>query len=598
MTESYHGLDVVDYIILSTLLLISASIGVYYRFSGGKQRTTKEYLLADRNMSFIPVAFSLMASFMSSITLLGVSSENYVYGTQFVVINLAYIIGTPLAAYFYLPVFYKLQNASVYKYLELRFGVATRLVASIAFITQMILYIGIVLYAPAIALNAVTGLNKIASIIAVGVVCTFYSTIGGMKAVLITDVFQSVLMFASVICVGIKGSIDAGGIDKVWEIANEGGRIQFSDLRIDPSVRHTLWTQLIGGIFTFTSLYAVNQTQVQRLLTVNSLRKAQRSLWLNWPILTALSLTTSYAGISMYSHYANCDPLLEKHIRSPDQLLPYFVVDTMGHLPGVAGLFIAGIFSGSLSTVSSALNSLAAVTVQDFLVPCCFQKTSDSRLTWVTQIVALTYGGISIAIAFVAEYLGGVLQASLTIFGVVGGPLLALFTVGMFSTVVEQKGALAGLISGLAFSLWVGFGGPKPPIPRLSQRNDGCSALLNATSDSLTDLYLSTVSTSPLPTLPSTTDDYFPLYRISYMWYAPLGFLMTILVAQVVSRIVNAYLLSRGTSNKKINEELFSPMFPKCFRTAHHLPDPILLLTTGNETGEEKQCEEQSVMNI
>lgn len=69
-------------------------------------------------------------------------------------------------------------------------------------------------------------------------------------------------MFASVICVGIKGSIDAGGIDKVWEIANEGGRIQFSDLRIDPSVRHTLWTQLIGGIFTFTSLYAVNQTQV------------------------------------------------------------------------------------------------------------------------------------------------------------------------------------------------------------------------------------------------------------------------------------------------------------------------------------------------
>jgi sodium-coupled monocarboxylate transporter 8/12 len=148
-------------------------------------------------------------------------------------------------------------------------------------------------------------------------------------------------MFASVICVGIKGTIDAGGMDKVWEIANEGGRIQFNDLRVDPSVRHTLWTQLIGGIFTFVSLYAVNQTQVvfpfinvsifvnilnsliqvQRLLTVNSLRKAQRSLWLNWPILTALSLTTSYAGISMYSHYANCDPLLEKRIRSPDQVI-------------------------------------------------------------------------------------------------------------------------------------------------------------------------------------------------------------------------------------------------------------------------------------
>lgn len=156
-------------------------------------------------------------------------------------------------------------------------------------------------------------------------------------------------MFASVICVGIKGTIDAGGMDRVWDAADQGGRIKFTDLSVDPSVRHTFWTQLIGGIFTFTSLYAVNQTQVfvtnfnsrfntlqcpfhfvmvyqvQRLLTVNSLRKAQRSLWLNWPILTALSLTTSYAGIAMYSRYGNCDPLLEKRIRSPDQVINFLI---------------------------------------------------------------------------------------------------------------------------------------------------------------------------------------------------------------------------------------------------------------------------------
>ena len=138
-----------------------------------------------------------------------------------------------------------------------------------------------------------------------------------------------------------------------------------------------------------------------------------------------------------------------------NKLLPYYVVETMGHLPGVAGLFIAGIFSGSLSTVSSALNSLAAVTMQDFLIvissfvvnvlpftqiddlsiflqPCCFKNTADTRLAWYSQLVALTFGGLSLAIAFVAEYLGGVLQASLTIFGVVGGQLLALFTILIF----------------------------------------------------------------------------------------------------------------------------------------------------------------------
>ena len=122
------------------------------------------------------------------------------------------------------------------------------------------------------------------------------------------------------------------------------------------------------------------------------------------------------------------------------QLLPLYVVETMGHFPGVAGLFVAGIFSGSLSTVSSALNSLAAVTMQDFLIPFCLKKESaDARLAWISQVVALAYGGVCLAIAFAAESLGGVLQASLTIFGVVGGPLLALFTVGMFSTAVEQK---------------------------------------------------------------------------------------------------------------------------------------------------------------
>lgn len=155
----------------------------------------QEYLLADGEMSAIPVAFSLMASFISAITILGVSSEVYTYGTQFLLINIAHILGTPIVCYVYLPVFYKLRVVSVYEYLEQRFGKATRLIASSAFLLQMILYMGIVVYAPAIALSAVTGLDKNVAVLSVGIVCTFYSTIGGMKAVLFTDVFQVTLSF-------------------------------------------------------------------------------------------------------------------------------------------------------------------------------------------------------------------------------------------------------------------------------------------------------------------------------------------------------------------------------------------------------------------
>lgn len=131
---------------------------------------------------------------MSAITLLGVSAEIYNYGTQFLLINFAYVIGTPILCYVFLPVFYKMRCLSIYEYLERRFGKLTRIIASVTFLLQMVMYTGITLYAPAIALSAVTGFDKDAGIFGVGAVCTFYSAIGGMKAVVLTDVFQVITL--------------------------------------------------------------------------------------------------------------------------------------------------------------------------------------------------------------------------------------------------------------------------------------------------------------------------------------------------------------------------------------------------------------------
>lgn len=202
-------------------------IGVYYKMTGGRQQTTAEYLLADKSMGIMPVAFSLMASCMSAITLLGVSSEMYFYGTQFIVINISYIIGTPIVAFVFLPVFYQLKITSVYQYLEMRFNRSVRIVASSIFLAQMTFYMSIALYAPALALSAVTGTSKWTSIISVGSVCCVYCTIGGMKAVLATDMFQASLMFISMIVIIVKGTMDVGGIQEVFERAVNGSRIQF-----------------------------------------------------------------------------------------------------------------------------------------------------------------------------------------------------------------------------------------------------------------------------------------------------------------------------------------------------------------------------------
>jgi len=197
--------------------------------------------------------------------------ENYQYGTMFVVINLSYVLSTPVAAYLIIPVFYRLKTASVYEYLELRFGYATRLAASLSFSLQMVLYMGIVVYAPALALEAVTGLNQVFSIVIVGVVCTFYATLGGMKAVLITDIYQSLLMFAAVFSVIICAWVKAGSLEEIWRVAQENGRIDLSNFSVDPTERHTWFTQILGGSATYLAIYGVNQAQVQRLMAVRSL---------------------------------------------------------------------------------------------------------------------------------------------------------------------------------------------------------------------------------------------------------------------------------------------------------------------------------------
>lgn len=149
------------------------------------------------------------------------------------------------------------------------------------------------------------------------------------------------------------------------------------------------------------------------------------------------------------------------------KLLPLFVVDSLEDIPGVTGLFIAGLLSGSLSTVSSAINSLAAVTWEDYIQPLLKATPKPLTVSLMNKFLACLFGLACIGLAFVAENFTGVLQASLTIFGVVGGPLLGLFTLGMAFPFTSQRAVVPSFIIALALGLWIGFGGPKPPVARL-----------------------------------------------------------------------------------------------------------------------------------
>jgi len=399
----------------------------------------------------------------------------------------------------------------------------------------------------------VTGLHFEGAVIGIGLVCTFYSTLGGMKAVLMTDLFQSLLMFAAVFSVAGCSLWDAG-LEEIIDTANRNGRLQFFETSIDPTVRHTLWTQVFGGCFVYLSLYAVNQAQVQRLLTLPSLKRAQAALCLQVPILIVLSFATSFAGLCIFHRFQGCDPLASGQIRSPDQLFPLYIVDRMSSVPGLPGLAVAGIFSGSLSTVSSAINSLAAVTLEDYIRPCISIQDSNSSL--VLKVLALGFGFSCIGLAFLADWLGtGVLQASLTIFGVVGGPLLGLFTLGVLARRVEERGAVIGFLTGLAFVAWIGFGGPKPPPVKLPVSTTNCTV---SPGNTLPQINNSTINENE-----EEEKTYFYLYRISYAWTCFLGFAVTVLVGSLSSEVAALFgqrgqevdMLLLACSRKEKNQE-------------------------------------------
>ncbi|KAF1623578.1 UNVERIFIED_CONTAM: Sodium/iodide cotransporter, partial [Eudyptes pachyrhynchus] len=217
-----------DYGVFGLMLLISTGIGLFHGLAKGGQKTSEDFFTGGRRMSALPVGLSLSASFMSAIQVLGVPAEAYRYGAKFLWMCLGQLLNTLLTAQLFLPVFYRLGLTSTYEPSPARCPRCRWDGALTPFFPQM-LYTGIVIYAPALILNQVTGLDIWASLLSTGVICTFYTTIGGMKAVVWTDVFQVFVMLSGFIAIIIRGVLLVGGPARVLGIAANSSRVNFGE---------------------------------------------------------------------------------------------------------------------------------------------------------------------------------------------------------------------------------------------------------------------------------------------------------------------------------------------------------------------------------
>lgn len=559
-----QAFQIADYIVFTLTVLLSVSIGVYFAVVGRKKNSTLNYFHGDRKLKYGPVALSLVVTFQSSVMVLGFPAEVYLYGYMICLFNVGQCAAIFLANRLVVPMMYPLKVTSVYHYLQMRYrNNSVRLLNVTIGILSQGIYMGSVLFGPAIALTSVTNVPAWASILCIAGAAVIYTSIGGILAVIWTDVLQCLIITVGIIATLVKGTMDAGGVGNVFKENIRSGRMDLFDFNPDPTIRHTFWTVMTGSFIGSFSL-ALNQSTIQRFNSTPTIKDAKKVMYIAGPVFVAMQTLSMSVGLVCFAYYSHikCDPLMSQRIANPNQIVPHMIVDIFQQYPGLSGLFISALFSASLSTLSSLLAGLSAITVEDLIRP--YFSLSDTMLTVAAKIAVVVYGGMGILVAFgISQLEGSLTQILFSIMGAATGPSVGIFFLSMFYRKATDKGVIVGGVVGLAISFWICIGSTistRPPMPLPLPATDMC-LLQNAPINSTYVDYNSTV-TSPMDYTSSiglvstfaevlnngvTTKSPPPgtnidgvsgigrLYTLSYALFSTLGTTVTLIVGALVS---------------------------------------------------------------
>ncbi|XP_055716531.1 sodium-coupled monocarboxylate transporter 2 [Phlebotomus papatasi] len=549
--------QVLDYVVFISMLAISMAVGIYFGFFSGNNQSTEEYLLGGRRMKTLPIAISLIASQISGVTILALPAEMYGYGTQYAILVPFMIVTVSIINFIFVPVFYHNNISNCYEYLEMRFSARIRHIITITFMANCYFLLPIILFIPAIALSQVTGINvHLINTVACSV-CVIYTMLGGIKAVVWTDVIQgSIMVFASLVIL-IYGIREVGGISEVIDRNIIGDRIEFFNMDLDLTVRESFPSIVMGGVIMWAAYIGLNQSCVQRIVALKTVKHAKNALWLfclGYYIVVGINL---FIGITMFARYYKCDPLKLGIVDKLDKMVPHFVQDTIGKFSGMTGVFISCVFSAGLSTMSANFNSLSGVIYEDYVKKLPgFQHSEQKANFWMKSIVVLS-GIFCLAAGIIVDKFESILEVMMTIPSVSSGATLGVYCLGMLDPWANEKGAFWGTTASVAFTGYLAVRSKlailsgEMSYPLLPTRIDGCNEIgINITSSEISMLFKNDTEISSI----SAEDDSFALHKISFVWYAVIGFLIVPLVGIPVS------LLTGSNDIYKTGKRLISPV--------------------------------------
>ena len=459
----------IDYAVLILYFGSMAALGPIF---ASKARTTEGYFLGNRSFPGWLVGFSMFATSISSVTFMAYPGDAYKTAWYRMTPNFMLPVAVLIATLFFLPFFRKAGTVSAYEYLEERFGKWTRLYAACAFIVGQAIRVSLILFLVSILLNQMTGINVYVCILLGGIITSFYTVLGGIRAVLWTDFIQAcVLWVGGMISLVVIIHALPGGLGQIFSMATEAGKFSMADLNAEGVLepvqfapdftKKTVSLLLLVGLGNWLAEYSSNQNVIQRYAASKSAKQAKIAMWTCCIFSVPTWALFMFLGTALWAFFQvnpteQSQAILtgEGGVKAED-ILPYFVINFLPR--GLSGLVIAGVLAAAMSSLSSSINSVSAVSLVDVYKRHIAPEKTDRHYVIVAKLIGLGLAAFMIAGAILLHKMQNTtLQDSATILAALtAGGLLGLYLLGFFTRVGDDTSILAGIICTLTFTLWM-----------------------------------------------------------------------------------------------------------------------------------------------
>ena len=441
---------------LLVLLLYLAGVVAVGLWVGRKTRSTDEFMAAGRSVPGWAVGLSIFGTYVSSISFLALPSKAFAGNWNAFVFSLAIPVTAWVAVRHFVPFYRRRGEVSAYHHLEARFGSWARTYAVVCYLLTQLARMGTIMYLLALALAPLTGWSLVTLILLTGILVIAYTLVGGMEAVIWTDVMQSIVFIVgSLACVVVLAMGMPEGPSQLFRVAMAHDK--FSLGSFGPSIsQSTFWVVLFYGIFMNLQNFGVDQNFVQRYATARTDGEAERSVWLGALLYLPISAIFFFIGTELFAYYSTQPGLLPATLdveKEPDRVFPHFIAT--GLPAGLGGLVIAAIFAAAQSTISSSINSSATLTLCDLYRRYLRPRAGERESMVVLRGATVFYGTVGTLAALATMRVKSALDRWWELAGIFSGGMLGLFLLGMLSRRARGRDAAAGVAAGLLLICWM-----------------------------------------------------------------------------------------------------------------------------------------------